>query len=159
MKNMNADQFMFIKISVLYDVAADAVTNEASVLGILVSERSRGNDIRAHLLREILSLWQDECAATENNTTRAVKASVRVWQSSFSSIWRQEAALVGYTHLMRAWLFVTRRPGTCLVYVSRVLHFSGINNMVGVSEMSLRLYFFLHVTTCVVASEVLRCGG
>lgn len=75
MKNMNADQFMFIKISVLYD----AVANESVAHGIPVSQRALDNDICPHLLRVIISSWQDEYPTTENSTTRAVKPSVKVW--------------------------------------------------------------------------------
>jgi hypothetical protein len=45
MKNMNADQFIFIKISVLYEATADAVANEAAAHGILVSEGALDNDM------------------------------------------------------------------------------------------------------------------
>jgi hypothetical protein len=67
------------------------------------SDRALGGDVSAFLRRAVISSWQDEWTNKQGNKLRAVKPSVQVWTSSFSSIRRDEVILtrlrMGHTRL------------------------------------------------------------
>jgi hypothetical protein len=97
--------------------AADATVNVAAAYGILASEGALVCDICDHLRHAILSSWQDECTATQNDKLQVVKQLSRCGSALLQ--FHQESGSPPCTpqdwaHSPDAWSLVTRWPGISL---------------------------------------------